>query len=185
MCSFVESLESKQKYPVLINWKLSSLSYFSNSGSTYASLITVSEFGFTLILPSSLYTPFSSSTIFSYRRISAFFAVGTDTQWIVPRTFLHPDCFLLWILDHMSHIHRLHCRPHLHHIHVHVTKYAFIRRTSLPTYKRRYFLGFSILKSSRSIYNSLENGTCLVPHLFVFLIIWERQRVPLLLLDSL
>ena len=93
MCSFVESLESKQKYPVLINWKLSSLSYFSNSGSTYASLITVSEFGFTLILPSSLYTPFSSSTIFSYRRISAFFAVGTDTQWIVPRTFLPSGLF--------------------------------------------------------------------------------------------
>ena len=35
---------------------------------------TVKEFGFKLRLPSSLYTPSSSSTIFSYKRISAFFA---------------------------------------------------------------------------------------------------------------
>ena len=174
MCSFVESLESKQKYPVLINWKLSSLSYFSNSGSTYASLITVSEFGFTLILPSSLYTPFSSSTMFSYRRISAFFAVGTDTQWIVPRTFLQSGLFPP--LDSGSYVAytQVTLPSSSTSYPVHVTKYAFIRRTSLPTYKRRYFLGFSLLKMVPVLFPSLRFPDYL-----------ERQRVPLLLLDSL
>ena len=51
-----------------------------NEGSTRQSLRTVSEFGLRFKLPSSLYTPFSSSTMFSYRRTSALSAVFAATQ---------------------------------------------------------------------------------------------------------
>ena len=133
MCSFVESLESKQKYPVLINWKLSSLSYFSNSGSTYASLITVSEFGFTLILPSSLYTPFLHLQYFHtdefcffrswYRYpvdrsadLSSIRLVSSSGFWIICRIYTGYIAVLIYIIS---------CTCH---------KICIIRRTSLPTY---------------------------------------------------
>src|ERR1700738_2917103 len=46
---------------------------------------------------------------------------------------------------------------------VHVTKYAHRSRTSRPGARRKNFFGGSSLKSSRSMYNTRENGTFLVP----------------------
>jgi len=78
--SGVESLISIQKNPFLTNWKLSPPLQSAKLSST-KHFLTVKEFGFKLSSPVSLlYTPFSSSTRFSYNLTSASFAHAADTQ---------------------------------------------------------------------------------------------------------
>ena len=74
-----------------------------------------------------------------------------STQWIVPFTFSSCESGTTLCLRIISTVTTVTFPSSSFSNPVHFTKYAFIRRTSLPGNRRKYFFGGSSIKSSRSI----------------------------------